>query len=70
MSEQTILRAAIRKARIMVESGELSDAESFALQVLADAADASLNPVRVLALDRLQQDFSVRVSSDGGIHSI
>jgi hypothetical protein len=54
----------------MVESGELADTKGFAVEALADFADSQLNPVRVLALDRLQNDFSVRVSSDLGIHSI
>jgi hypothetical protein len=70
MSQENILRAAIKKTRSLVESGDLSDREAFALEVLADFAESQLNPKRVLALDRLQSDFSVRVSSDLTIHPI
>jgi hypothetical protein len=70
MSQKHILQAAIRKTRCMVESGDLSDAEAFALYALADFADSQLNPDRALALDRLQSDFRVLVSSDLAIHSI
>jgi len=70
MSQERILQAAIRKTRGMVESGDLPDAEAFALHVLADFADSHLNPSRALGLDRLQSDFRVLVSSDLEIHSI
>jgi hypothetical protein len=70
MSQERILLAAIKKARTMIESGELTDSQAFALHVLADFADSSLHPERGLALEPLQQDFRVLVSSDLQIHSI
>jgi hypothetical protein len=70
MSQENILLAAIAKARSIVESGALPDAQAFAVQALADFATSQLNPKRVLALDRLQSDFRVLVSSDLQIHSI
>ena len=70
MSQENILRAAIRKTRSMIESGDLPDTEAFALEVLCDHADAQLNPLRALDTARLQKDFSVLVSSDLAIHSI
>jgi hypothetical protein len=70
MSEQIILLAAIKRARTMIESGDLPDREAFALQVLCDFADANLNPKRALALDRLQKVFDVRVDSSASIHEV
>ena len=44
--KERILLAAIKKARTMIESGDLSDSEAFALHALADFADASQHPER------------------------
>jgi hypothetical protein len=70
MSEQTILLAAIKKTRTLIESGDLPDREAFALQVLCDFADCHLNPRRALALDALQKAFDVRVDSSASIHAV
>jgi hypothetical protein len=64
MSQERILLAAVEETRRIIERVALSDAQAFALQVLADAADARLHPGHALDLDRLQSDYSVRVGSD------
>ena len=73
MNQERILQAAIKKTRTMIESGELTDAEGFALAVLADFAVSMLAEEKYIlemTARRLQDDFCVRVSSDLGIHSV
>jgi hypothetical protein len=68
----TVLRASIRQARKTLETlPRFDDREAFAIHLLADFAHLHLIDKQAsLNLIRLQNDFSVRVSSDEIIHSI
>lgn len=69
-----VLRASLKLTRETIQTVKpsLNDAQAFALYVLCEFADLHANPARKtpLAIEHLQRDFHVRVSSDEQIHVI
>jgi hypothetical protein len=74
--DDRILRASIKQTRQTLEQfPHLTDAQAFALHVLADFAQFHLNPNASIVplpeqFKKLETGFHVRVSSDEVIHSV